>query len=260
VNYRVRLFRLGRRPPRKEAQQKTGRPDEEAEALQSADLDRAFERYQPKSVIHFAALAYVGESVPQPLAYSTPTCEMSLGIVPFAELSVWIRTAGVEIGRLQERGWTFVLAADGTGLIDRAVINHDDFVIRIVEIFERGQGLADGPFAVATANDHGDPRPAAIDRERHVCKPGRDATQRLLGLAIPRREPEFPVRDVVTFAEPLIGPGINKSTGASGFERSCDLPVERFGLPRFAVTSAVESELRHNERAFTDEILQPGKV
>jgi UDP-arabinose 4-epimerase len=27
--------------------------------LQPADLDRAFERYQPKSIIHFAALAYV---------------------------------------------------------------------------------------------------------------------------------------------------------------------------------------------------------
>ncbi len=37
--------------------------------LNQDDLERAFERYQPKSVIHFAALAYVGESVEQPLAY-----------------------------------------------------------------------------------------------------------------------------------------------------------------------------------------------
>jgi UDP-arabinose 4-epimerase len=37
--------------------------------LQPADLDLAFKRYQPKSVIHFAALAYVGESAAQPLAY-----------------------------------------------------------------------------------------------------------------------------------------------------------------------------------------------
>jgi UDP-arabinose 4-epimerase len=37
--------------------------------LQRADLERAFELYKPKSVIHFAALAYVGESVAQPLAY-----------------------------------------------------------------------------------------------------------------------------------------------------------------------------------------------
>jgi UDP-arabinose 4-epimerase len=37
--------------------------------IKPADLDRAFEFYQPKSVIHFAALAYVGESVAQPLAY-----------------------------------------------------------------------------------------------------------------------------------------------------------------------------------------------
>jgi UDP-arabinose 4-epimerase len=44
-------------------------PFVQGDILQPADLDRAFERYQPKSVIHFAALAYVGESVAQPLAY-----------------------------------------------------------------------------------------------------------------------------------------------------------------------------------------------
>jgi UDP-arabinose 4-epimerase len=44
-------------------------PFVEGDILQPADLDLAFERYQPKSVIHFAALAYVGESVAQPLAY-----------------------------------------------------------------------------------------------------------------------------------------------------------------------------------------------
>jgi UDP-arabinose 4-epimerase len=44
-------------------------PFVEGDILQPADLDRAFELYQPKSVIHFAALAYVGESVAQPLVY-----------------------------------------------------------------------------------------------------------------------------------------------------------------------------------------------
>jgi UDP-arabinose 4-epimerase len=41
----------------------------QGDILHPADLDRAFEQYQPKAVIHFAALAYVGESVAQPLAY-----------------------------------------------------------------------------------------------------------------------------------------------------------------------------------------------
>jgi UDP-arabinose 4-epimerase len=41
----------------------------EGDILQPADLERVFEQYQPKSVIHFAAFAYVGESVAQPLAY-----------------------------------------------------------------------------------------------------------------------------------------------------------------------------------------------
>jgi UDP-arabinose 4-epimerase len=44
-------------------------PFVQGDILHPADLDRAFELYQPKSVIHFAALAYVGESVAKPLAY-----------------------------------------------------------------------------------------------------------------------------------------------------------------------------------------------
>jgi UDP-arabinose 4-epimerase len=37
--------------------------------LEPAALDAAFKLYQPKCVIHFAALAYVGESVSEPLSY-----------------------------------------------------------------------------------------------------------------------------------------------------------------------------------------------
>src|SRR5256884_4943316 len=44
-------------------------PFVQGDILQPADLDRAFKGYQPRSVIHFAALAYVGESVAQPLPY-----------------------------------------------------------------------------------------------------------------------------------------------------------------------------------------------
>jgi UDP-glucose 4-epimerase len=44
-------------------------PFVQGDILQPADLDRVFKQYRPESVIHFAALAYVGESVAQPLAY-----------------------------------------------------------------------------------------------------------------------------------------------------------------------------------------------
>jgi UDP-arabinose 4-epimerase len=44
-------------------------PFVQGDILLPADLDRVFEQYQPKSVVHFAALAYVGESVAQPLVY-----------------------------------------------------------------------------------------------------------------------------------------------------------------------------------------------
>lgn len=44
-------------------------PFVQGDILKQDDLDRVFRRYQPKAVIHFAALAYVGESIERPLAY-----------------------------------------------------------------------------------------------------------------------------------------------------------------------------------------------
>jgi UDP-glucose 4-epimerase len=44
-------------------------PLEQGDILDTAQLDAAFARHRPGAVIHFAALAYVGESVAAPLAY-----------------------------------------------------------------------------------------------------------------------------------------------------------------------------------------------
>ena len=44
-------------------------PFVQGDILNAADLDRAFAGHRPDAVIHFAALAYVGESVTRPLAY-----------------------------------------------------------------------------------------------------------------------------------------------------------------------------------------------
>src|SRR5438876_546809 len=41
----------------------------EGDILDTARLDEVFNRYRPRFVMHFAGLAYVGESVTNPLAY-----------------------------------------------------------------------------------------------------------------------------------------------------------------------------------------------
>src|SRR6266446_10010147 len=41
----------------------------QANILDSSALNEVFEQYQPSAVIHFAALAYVGESMSRPLPY-----------------------------------------------------------------------------------------------------------------------------------------------------------------------------------------------
>src|SRR5262245_47013189 len=41
----------------------------QGDILDPTALNAAFERYRPSAVIHFAAVAYVGESMSRPLAY-----------------------------------------------------------------------------------------------------------------------------------------------------------------------------------------------
>src|ERR1700761_5244742 len=41
----------------------------QADILDSDALEEAFKQYRPEAVLHFAGLAYVGESVSQPLRY-----------------------------------------------------------------------------------------------------------------------------------------------------------------------------------------------
>lgn len=45
------------------------RPLEEGSVLDRERLDAVFEKYKPEAVMHFAAFAYVGESVREPLKY-----------------------------------------------------------------------------------------------------------------------------------------------------------------------------------------------
>jgi UDP-arabinose 4-epimerase len=49
--------------------------------LEPATLDQAFQRNRPQAVIHFAALAYVGESVEKPLAYYRVNVEGFLNVL-----------------------------------------------------------------------------------------------------------------------------------------------------------------------------------
>jgi UDP-arabinose 4-epimerase len=56
-------------------------PLEQGDILNSAHLDAAFARHRPRAVIHFAALAYVGESVLAPLSYYRVNVEGLVNVV-----------------------------------------------------------------------------------------------------------------------------------------------------------------------------------
>ncbi len=56
-------------------------PLEEGDILDGEYLDQVFERYEPKAVIHFAAFAYVGESVEDPAKYYRNNAMGSLSLL-----------------------------------------------------------------------------------------------------------------------------------------------------------------------------------
>ena len=62
-------------------------PFENGDILDSVNLLRVFEKYRPAAVIHFAAFAYVGESVEEPGKYYTNNVSGTINLLEAMRLS-----------------------------------------------------------------------------------------------------------------------------------------------------------------------------
>ena len=123
--------------------------------------------------------------------------------------------------------------------VGRAVVDHDDLVVRVSEPLECLEAIADGPRTVVRAHDHRDSRPRGSRCEGHLgeCAPHR--VERRLRRTVGAREPETPVLDVVALPVPLVGPREHEGARASVGERRPHLPVHRTRLRLLAVAQTV---------------------
>src|ERR1043166_5232653 len=75
-----------------------------------------------------------------------------------------------------------------------------------------------------------------------------------------RSQAELPILDVLTATVPLVSPGKNEQPGTPGGERALGLPLQHAGLGGLAVAEAVQADFRHQQRAVTSQVLEPGEV
>ena len=84
--------------------------------------------------------------------------------------------------------------------------------------------------------------------------------ERLLWLALPRDNPERPVRNFLASRKPFIRPGKKNRSGQTAFHHAVNVPAEHFGLLVLRMPDRVHAELTKNKRMFAGEILQPQQV
>src|SRR5205085_7175007 len=78
-------------------------------------------------------------------------------------------------------------------IIRRAIINNDDFPVRIVDSKESFAAIANGPGPIMRANDHRDTRPGRIWNKWNLCQYLLYPCERRLGIPVAIGQPELPV-------------------------------------------------------------------
>ena len=141
-----------------------------------------------------------------------------------------------------------------------AVVDHDHFVVRILEPARALEAIAQRARAVVGADHDRDPRPHMRGRERHVAERALHGRQGRLGSAVATGDAERPVLDVGPAAVPFVGPRVDERAGAARGKRRADLPRQRPRLAVLAVAQAVETQLGHEQRPLPRQVLQAGEV
>ena len=163
-----------------------------------------------------------------------------------------------------------VLSRDRGRRVRRAVVHHDHLEVRILDLHQRLQARAQRPLAVEGADHDRNSRPAARGLERRAPERGAHRAQGGLGPAVPARESKVPVVDLLPALGggdigqvrdvPVVGPREHERARAAGGQRGPDLPVQHGRLLELTVGAAVDTDLRHDERQITAEVVKPRDV
>ena len=152
------------------------------------------------------------------------------------------------------------LTQDLLCIVCRAVIDNDALKAGVLQTRDSIEAAVDPAAALIGAHNHRSRRPGAIRREREVCEHPTHAHERRLGAPITAREPKAPVGHFAGSGVPLIGPGVHEDPGTSAGKRRADLCRQRSGLRFLAMSDAVKTDLAHDERPVTRDVVQPFEV
>ena len=153
-----------------------------------------------------------------------------------------------------------VFAGDRRAVVGRPVVDDDHLEVRVAQVRETVEAIANRPGPVVRADDDRDARPAPGRRKRGLGVGGPHGAQGRLRLAALVRQAELPVVHVLARPVPLVGPGEDEGARRARGEGRAHLPVEHGGLGPLSVAEAVEAELAQHERAGAREVVQTGEV
>src|SRR5690348_12769511 len=114
--------------------------------------------------------------------------------------------------------------------------------------------------AVVGADHDGDARTASPRREGHFRKRTANGFERRFPGAVPAREAEVPILNIVTTPIPFIRPGKHEGPGTPFRKGGPDQPVQSLCLLVFPIAPAVETHLRKNERTLARKVLEPRQI
>ena len=160
------------------------------------------------------------------------------------------------------------VAEFGGGLgdgVSRAIVDDQDFEVRINQPLERGEGGAERARAVVSADDDREAgllaQPHGLARALEVGKP---RPKRGTGLSFapgPGDQAKPPrLRNIAATREPLVSPGKYNLPCNPGAQARLPTPVKRLGLGAFPVTPGIKPEFTDDQWFISGDVLEAPEV
>ena len=152
------------------------------------------------------------------------------------------------------------LLQDDRGVVGRAVVHDNDFVVRVVKAAKGFQAGLESAAAVVGGHDHGNFRTTRQREMRGHAELLLHGQEGVLGAAVWPGQAEGPVLDRQPAAEPIVGKTEDHGASESAPASKLDLPRKEFALAGLAFAQGVHAELAEHEGPGVGQHLQPRQI
>ena len=146
------------------------------------------------------------------------------------------------------------------GRVCRTVIDHNDFIIGIIQFFQGFEAVTNSSGAIIGTDHNGNFWPHTFRREREFLKGLTDGSKSRFGLTSTIGQAEVPIFNFVTAAIPFIRPSKDKRSCASGRPNCTDLPCQYLSLRVLPLSQTIQPNFREDQGTFVGNVLKTGKV